>query len=533
MRRRGLVAVVALVVAGSAVTATGAVVSGGDDLLAPAEAVELRPAPGPNGAYARFDGDRELRVAVDGAPADGRTVLRRVFLVANTGDDTVWVWLADDSPAVDYRVAGCELTRVDPCRVAGGGRLPIGVAVDTDDDTAILTELTVHALVAGADETDPNATVERAAEGVRVRVDETDPTEPVTADVNVTGEGGDVTVDAVTVNTTRETSLSLTVVAGANRSAVDVDTPPANATGDPVGYVRVDHAAPETAFRNVTFEVAVARERLAAVGVAPGAVRLARLHDGAWTRLPTTVVARGPETVRLRARAPGVSALALVGVDTTSATGGTGVTGGDSRPPTAAASAPSTVAAGETVVVDASETADDEALVRYRWDTDDDGATEVVTGDPTLYWTPERPGTRTLRVVAVDENGLTDATTVAVSVTASVSPTATPESTPTATPESTPTRSPTAVSPTTTDTASATTTDTASATTTDTASATATDTASATATDTASATTTDTASVTTTDAPVTEPFGFPAEAFTLLAGVVLLVGLGAWYRSRR
>jgi PGF-pre-PGF domain-containing protein len=543
--RRRVATVAVLLLAVPAVTATGAV-DLGDELLTPADQIHLQPAAGPNGDYATVDAEGALRVDVDGAVADGRTVLRRVFVVANTGSEPAAVWLTDDTPRVDYVAAGCGLDPTNRCRVPAGGTVAVGVVVDTE--TAVSASLvTIHARVPGANDSDPDATV-TDGDGVRVEAEGVDPTENVTVDVSV-GDGN-VTVDSVTAATADRTNLSLAVDAGSNQTAAGTDVPEPT-DGTAVGYVRVDHASPDETFAEVAFRVRVARDRLAAFGGTAESVQLLRYHEGSWERVETTPVDTTGETLVFRGVTPGLSAFAVTTVDDADAAGsGGGRAGGSAVPPTAAVTAPETAAVGESVTLDASATTDNAGVVRYRWDTDGDGTVETVSSTATVEWTFDTPGRSRVRVTAVDRAGLTDDattlvrveedgtgnTTVAPNTTVTPNATGTPDETitpnATVTPNATATPDATAApnatgTPTTTETPGS---ETATAATPVETASTATPTTTATAG--SSTSETETATPTATETPITEAFGFPAREFGLLVLAVLVVVVVGWYRSR-
>ena len=543
--QRRVAVVVVVVAAASAVTVTGAV-DLGDELLAPADQIYLQPAPGPNGAYATLDGNDELRVDIDGAMADGKTVLQGVFVVGNTGTEPARVWVTDDTASVDYVAADCGLDRDDTCRIRAGETVAVGVIVDAEK-TVSTSSVTIHARVPGANDSDPNATVTGTGDGVRIEASGVGPTEGVTANVSVGDEN--VSVESVSATTTERANLSLSVDAGSNRTAAGTDVPEPTASTT-VGYLRVDHESPTGTFDEVAFRVTVERDRLAALGREPGAVQLLRYHDGSWERIDTTAVNTTGETLVFRGVTPGLSTFAVAVVDDR---GGGGVAN-TIVPPTAAVTGPETAAVGEPVTLDASATTDNAGVVRYRWDTDGDGTVETVSGTATVEWTFDTPGRQQVRVTAVDRAGLTDEATTTVTVEQNATTTPNVTTTPSATATSNVTTTPnTTTVPNATTTPNTVATETPDATTAPEATETPTATPTATATEspgseteaTSETTTAETASTTATPAtagddtqtsatgaPVTEAFGFPAREFGLLVVAVLLVVVVGWYRSR-
>jgi hypothetical protein len=93
-------------------------------------------------------------------------------------------------------------------------------------------------------------------------------------------------------------NLAVSPVTDAADSPADVTT---------LGSLTVVTDVPDDGVENVTFSFAVETARLDDLGVGAAKVSLFRRADGAWTRLPTTVVETGPSTARFRARSPGFS----------------------------------------------------------------------------------------------------------------------------------------------------------------------------------------------------------------------------------
>jgi hypothetical protein len=112
-----------------------------------------------------------------------------------------------------------------------------------------------------------------------------------------------VTLSALRVNVTRETSFDL---------AIDADGPDAvagvGADRRTLGGVTVVHAVPEETVANATVRFRVAPAALAALDAGPRDVSLYRHQDGGWTELPTSPI---NATDQFRARSPGLSRFAV------------------------------------------------------------------------------------------------------------------------------------------------------------------------------------------------------------------------------
>jgi PGF-pre-PGF domain-containing protein/PGF-CTERM protein len=91
--------------------------------------------------------------------------------------------------------------------------------------------------------------------------------------------------------------------------------------------------------------------------------------------------------------------------------------GGDDAPPTAAVTAPETVVVNDTFEIDASASTDDDGIVEYRWDFNDDGKIDRTTTEATTIKVYDRPKTFTTEVTVVDASEQTDSASVTIEAT--------------------------------------------------------------------------------------------------------------------
>jgi len=118
--------------------------------------------------------------------------------------------------------------------------------------------------------------------------------------------GNGVSLDGLTLSTTRQTDVTLDVSAS--------DAPPADTAAvgsDAVLYLNVSESVSEDALGEVTFDFTVTESRLAATDTDPSDVSLWRLHDGEWGQLDTRVVGQDGDTYRFEATSPGLSVFAV------------------------------------------------------------------------------------------------------------------------------------------------------------------------------------------------------------------------------
>lgn len=103
----------------------------------------LKPAPGPNGAYAQQGKDGQLRLTVseavsgEDASAEGLnpgavTTIENVFTITNQGAQPVGLWLTDKSDAVTFRVDGRSIEGKENAIALGtGDTKPVSLEIDT------------------------------------------------------------------------------------------------------------------------------------------------------------------------------------------------------------------------------------------------------------------------------------------------------------------------------------------------------------------------------------------------------------------
>jgi len=206
MNRRRLLAVAALLAAGSLLLPSMATpLTGGGDTVQDTNVV-LEPHPGPNGAYAVMedrngDGEEELSlqftrantdVEGDGVNAGSITPVHRVFTITYTGDQGAEVYLTDDNDDVtfyqgddtDESLEGAE----NAVELGPEESVAVGVLIDATDGTNVenVDGFTVHANV-----TEPGD-VETASEPTTTEATttETDTTTTETETTTETDDGG-------------------------------------------------------------------------------------------------------------------------------------------------------------------------------------------------------------------------------------------------------------------------------------------------------------------------------------------------------
>jgi hypothetical protein len=115
----------------------------------------LRPASGPNGVYARYDANGQLRVALGGKTTgrgvnrDAVTTVKNVFTITNQGAQTVGLWLTDKSDAVTFKVDGQSIEEKGRAMTLKPGTTKtVSLVVDTrrvEKNTDLLQSVTFHA----------------------------------------------------------------------------------------------------------------------------------------------------------------------------------------------------------------------------------------------------------------------------------------------------------------------------------------------------------------------------------------------------
>lgn len=130
------------------------------------------------------------------------------------------------------------------------------------------------------------------------------------ADVGIpnvpSSEANGVRVETLSVSATRSTNVSLAV-----RATGEAPTESGSAGDDAFSYLQVNHSTPDEAIGDVTFTFEVNASVVEAAGTTPERIVLYRFHDGAWQRLPTTVVGETDGGYRFRAVSPGLSVFAV------------------------------------------------------------------------------------------------------------------------------------------------------------------------------------------------------------------------------
>jgi len=327
-------ALVALSVLG-VVVPTAAVHGGGhDQAFAGPPDVSLQPADGPNGEYARFNGDGELVVEVPNVNPDADTRIDDVFVLSNGENTSVEIWITHDATdAVDVYVGdGRSIQgRADNLTLAPGERLTAGLAIDSTGREAgerLLSSIRLHARYNESEvRTDDGTRVDIEFDddtGLTQNVSELDPsylddvpgerndrnlTAPPRAVINrTTGDGPDFANEMNERDPRARGADGFTVVGetislSGSRSlvntsyAVDSERRLVKLADVPVPEEREEAPA--------TIRFRVAEDRLGDSNVSKA--RVGRRTDGGWQLLPTTVVGREDGEVILRARTPGFS----------------------------------------------------------------------------------------------------------------------------------------------------------------------------------------------------------------------------------
>jgi hypothetical protein len=119
----------------------------------------LRPATGPNGAYASYE-NGQLQVmlgkAISTSGTTGRglnpnavTTVKNVFTITNQGSQTIGLWLTDGSDAVTFKVGGRSIeAKKKAITLKPGTPKTVSIVVDTrrvGKDTDLLNSVTFHA----------------------------------------------------------------------------------------------------------------------------------------------------------------------------------------------------------------------------------------------------------------------------------------------------------------------------------------------------------------------------------------------------
>ncbi|MFB6177077.1 MAG: hypothetical protein ABEI99_08055, partial [Halobaculum sp.] len=122
-----------------------------DTLPAPAQNVEIQPTGGPNAEYATLTDEGELAVNVQRLNRDARTRIAAVFSLTYTGNDSVEVYIEDESETVTFTAlantiegAGNAVT-LDP-----GETVAVGLRIDTTGSIPELSDFAVNARIADA-----------------------------------------------------------------------------------------------------------------------------------------------------------------------------------------------------------------------------------------------------------------------------------------------------------------------------------------------------------------------------------------------
>ncbi|NHN49470.1 PKD domain-containing protein [Halostella sp. JP-L12] len=292
--------------------------------------------------------------------------------------------------------------------------------VDTGDN-----EDTATATVTVSDETPPNASANvpsRVAVGDTFTADGSDSTdngEIVSYEWDF-GDGANATGQSVThaydENGTYEVTLTVTDAAG-NADSDTVTVEAVDADEDAAPNASLD-ATPSTANtgETVTFDASGSSDD-------DGIIEYRWDFDGDGKVDRTTESATAEKTYEHAGEyGATVTVVDTAGqTDTASATvtvedSDDGGDGGDA-PPTAAVTAPETVVVNETFEIDASGSTDDDGIVEYRWDFNDDGKIDRTTTEAKTIKVYNRPKTFTTEVTVVDASGQTDSATVTIEAT--------------------------------------------------------------------------------------------------------------------
>lgn len=148
------------------VVPTGAVVTGAVDDVFESNGIVLQPHDGPNGEYADIgsDGNLSIDITDPGVNNEGRTIVRKVFVIANEGDQTTRVWLthdATDSVTLYESVSGGLLDQTaieknaiqsegDSVKLKPDQQIVVSVAIDTESTAVtagdrLLSDISLHA----------------------------------------------------------------------------------------------------------------------------------------------------------------------------------------------------------------------------------------------------------------------------------------------------------------------------------------------------------------------------------------------------
>ncbi|MFC7138103.1 hypothetical protein ACFQRB_19760 [Halobaculum litoreum] len=224
-RRRiaALVAVVLLALGGA--TATGAFTTN----AAPSADLEAAPGTGPNGAYATVGDDGAIAVDLgERVNRDGVTRFAGVFTLTYTGEESASVWVSDGSRPVTFTALADSIEGpTNAVTLQPGDTLSVGVAVDTTDAAKLAVNgVTLHARLAG-DTGAGSVTVRQPAPGrITVDVGDVSAGSPVTIDTTGANDGGNASVDTLSVTTGVDTDLSLSVAANRDNGSAPAFTGP-------------------------------------------------------------------------------------------------------------------------------------------------------------------------------------------------------------------------------------------------------------------------------------------------------------------
>lgn len=244
------------------------------------------------------------KLQVDGENGDdGKTV---TFFVNGVEADGTVTWQSGDVQRVDLTVLGDVYGSSGG---GGGGGGSGGGGGGAGGQPAQGTE-TPQPEPDDGDEPEVervNVTVS-AQENETVSVNLTDATD---ADGDgVPDDGSDdrnVTLDGLDIEVKQDGDVSLNISSSDRPPADDAPSLTLDDGTEPLGYIRVEHSAPDDAIGNVTFRFRVSKARLDDRGTDPSNVALYRFTEGTWTELPTDHVGETATHYVFVATSPGLS----------------------------------------------------------------------------------------------------------------------------------------------------------------------------------------------------------------------------------